>query len=121
MSALYHNGHWYGGGQDIDIQSDPTATSFESGKVPTGDTVQSVLNSKINYETLTLSTDTNGFVELTTMPLSSRIVIGARIQGVVAIPVDAGATNWYLACKNANMEKVTFSNRPNCRVAYITI
>lgn len=49
MSAQYHNGHWYGGGQDIDIQSDPTATSFESGKVPTGDTVQSVLNSKIGY------------------------------------------------------------------------
>lgn len=50
MSAQYHNGHWYGGGQDIDIQSDPTATSFESGKVPTGDTVQSVLNSNfVNY------------------------------------------------------------------------
>lgn len=47
MSAQYHNGHWYGGGQDIDIQSDPTATSFESGKVPTGDTVQSVLNSNL--------------------------------------------------------------------------
>lgn len=42
MSAQYHNGHWYGGGQDIDIQSDPTATSFESGKVPTGDTIQGV-------------------------------------------------------------------------------
>lgn len=47
MGAQYHNGHWYGGGQDIDIQSDPTATSFDPNKVPTGATAQSVLNSKI--------------------------------------------------------------------------
>lgn len=45
MGAQYHNGHWYGGGQDIDIQSDPTATSFDPNKVPTGATAQSVLNS----------------------------------------------------------------------------
>lgn len=47
MSAQYHNGHWYGGGQDIDIQSDPTATSFDPNKVPTGATAQSILNSKL--------------------------------------------------------------------------
>ena len=47
MSALYHNGHWYGGGQDIDIQSDPTATSFNPNDVPTGATCQSVLNSNL--------------------------------------------------------------------------
>lgn len=45
MGAQYHNGHWYGGGQDIDIQSDPTATSFDPNKVPTGGTCQSILNS----------------------------------------------------------------------------
>ena len=55
------------------------------------------------------------------MPLSSRIVIGARVQGVVAIPADLGGTNWYLVCKDTSLAKVTFSNRPKCRVAYITI
>ena len=47
MSAQYHNGHWYGGGQDIDIQSDPQATSLNAGEVPTGDTIESVLNTNL--------------------------------------------------------------------------
>ena len=46
MGALYHNGHFYGS-FDAPIQSDPTATSFESGKVPTGDTIESVLNTNL--------------------------------------------------------------------------
>lgn len=66
MGAQYHNGHWYGGGQNIDIQSDPTATSFDANKVPTGATAESVLNSKLGnfIKAVTLT----GKVTLPTLP-----------------------------------------------------
>lgn len=84
MGAQYHNGHWYGGGQDIDIQSDPTATSFESGKVPTGDTVQSVLNSNLVYkDTMQITTSTNGLG--TSYFPSDRNVIGVTCDAVGSI------------------------------------
>ena len=55
------------------------------------------------------------------MPIASRIVIGVRIQGVITAPFDGGATNWYVHCFGSDMKNVSFSNRQNCRVAYITI
>lgn len=51
MGALYHNGHWYGGGQDIDIQSDPQATSLNAGEVPTGDTTANYIKKLLEWKT----------------------------------------------------------------------
>ena len=74
MGGLYHNGHWYGGGQDIDIQSDPTATSFESGKVPTGDTCKSVLAWKFIKQQATstdVTVDISAYSEIMLVMLDS--------------------------------------------------
>lgn len=88
MSAQYHNGHWYGGGQDVDIQSDPTATSFDPNKVPTGATAQSVLNSKIHiYENLSFVFNNSQSALLAISDIDSNLV---NAKALLAFCTNAG-------------------------------
>lgn len=120
MGAQYHNGHWYGGGQDIDIQSDPTATSFESGKVPTGDTAQSVLNSKLPQQgAFSGTTDSSGnlVVDIYT---NSHAFFGIKVDNAQVLYYFGATASKKLIIHFMNSAGATLANTPVSGTLYYT-